>query len=62
MKGCRCSKTGGQKLWGPGRGSRGCNMDTRRQDDTQVTVKLMEVWRTHYDEISNKEFTWDRGV
>ena len=22
--------------------------------------KLMEVWRTHYDKISNEEFTWDR--
>ena len=21
--------------------------------------KLMEVWRAHYDNISNKEFTWD---
>ena len=22
--------------------------------------KLMEVWRAHYDGISNEEFTWDR--
>jgi len=22
--------------------------------------RLMEVWRTHYDKISNEEFTWDR--
>ena len=22
--------------------------------------KLMEVWRAHYDGISNKEFTWER--
>ena len=22
--------------------------------------RLMEVWRAHYDGISNEEFTWDR--
>ena len=22
--------------------------------------RLMEVWRTHYDVLSNAEFTWDR--
>ena len=23
--------------------------------------KLMEVWRAHYDKISNEEFAWDRN-
>ena len=22
--------------------------------------RLMEVWRTHYDKISNEEYIWDR--
>ena len=24
-------------------------------------LKLMEVWRAHYDKISNEEFAWDRN-
>ena len=33
-----------------------------KEDDRKVVVegdKLMEVWRAHYDKISNKEFAWD---
>ena len=33
-----------------------------KDDDGKVVVegdKLMEVWRAHYDKISNKEFAWD---
>ena len=112
--GCRCRKTGGQKLCRRGRkaGNEGCNLETRRQDynlaktaakraifnaksedleredekgnvfrvakqmvrrnrdvvgascvkgsDGKIEVeedKLMEVWRAHYDGISNEEFT-----
>ena len=22
--------------------------------------RLMEIWRAHYDKISNEEFTWDK--
>ena len=34
-----------------------------KDSDGKIVVeedKLMEVWRAHYDGISNKEFTWDR--
>ena len=24
--------------------------------------RAMEVWRAHYDKISNEEFTWDRKI
>ena len=124
--GCRCRKTGGQKLCRRRRkaGDEGCSegLETRRQDynlakiaakraifkaksderktfcedlekedekgnvfkvakqmvkrnrdvvgascvkgsDGKIVVeedKLMEVWRAHYDGISNEEFTWDR--
>ena len=33
-------------------------------DDGKIVVeedKLMEVWRAHYDKISNEEFAWDRN-
>ena len=33
-------------------------------DDVKIVVeeyKLMEVWRAHYDKISNEEFAWDRN-
>ena len=35
-----------------------------KDDDGKVEVegdKLMEVWRAHYDKISNKEFAWDKN-
>ena len=35
-----------------------------KDDDGKIVVeedKLMEVWRAHYDEISNEEFAWDRN-
>ena len=35
-----------------------------KEDDGRVVVegdKLMEVWRAHYDKISNKEFAWDEN-
>ena len=35
-----------------------------KDDDGKVVVegdKLMEVWRAHYDKISNKEFAWDKN-
>ena len=38
--------------------------DTTEDDDGKIVVeedKLMEVWRVHYDEISNEEFAWDRN-
>ena len=34
-----------------------------KDSDEKIVVeedRLMEVWRTHYDKISNEEFTWDR--
>ena len=36
-----------------------------KDDDGEIVVeedKLMEVWRAHYDKISNEEFAWDRNV
>ena len=35
-----------------------------KDDDGKIVVeedKLMEVWRAHYDKISNEEFAWDRN-
>ena len=35
-----------------------------KDDDGKIAVeedKLMEVWRAHYDKISNEEFAWDRN-
>ena len=35
-----------------------------KYDDWKIVVeedKLMEVWRAHYDKISNEEFAWDRN-
>ena len=35
-----------------------------KDDDGKIVVeedKLMEVWRAHYDEITNEEFAWDRN-
>ena len=35
-----------------------------KDDDGKIVVeedKLMEVWRAHYDKISNEEFDWDRN-
>ena len=35
-----------------------------KDDDGKIEVeedKLMEVWRAHYDKISNEEFAWDRN-
>ena len=34
-----------------------------KDEDGKIVVeedKLMEVWRAHYDKISNEEFPWDR--
>ena len=34
-----------------------------KDDDGKIVVEedtLMEVWRAHYDKISNEEFAWDR--
>ena len=36
-----------------------------KDDDGKIVVeedKLMEVWRAHYDKISNEEFAWDRNI
>ena len=35
-----------------------------KDDNGKIVVeedKLMEVWRAHYDKISNEEFAWDRN-
>ena len=35
-----------------------------KDDDGKIVVeedKLMEVWRAHYDKISNEEFAWERN-
>ena len=35
-----------------------------KDEDGKIVVeedKLMEVWRAHYDKISNEEFPWDRN-
>ena len=36
-----------------------------KDSDEKIVVeedRLMEVWRTHYDKISNEEFAWERNV
>ena len=35
-----------------------------KDDDGKIVVeedKLMDVWRAHFDKISNKKFAWDRN-
>ena len=36
-----------------------------KSSDGKIVVeedRLMEVWRAHYDVLSNKEFAWDKEV
>ena len=38
--------------------------DTMKDSAGKIVMeedRLMEVWRAHYDVLSNEEFTWDRG-